>query len=312
MGRLHAERLASDTRCRIVSIFDVDSAAVESVWQGVARDAHAFLSFADMLEQTQIDAAIVCSPTQLHFEHVTALLDRRIAVLCEKPLARTRQEINTLITTASQTGTVLAVAYQRRLLAIYRTMRRLVQSGELGPVRAVLSHNIENWQQNIAGTWRDDPQFNFGGFIGDAGSHKIDAAFYVTGLAPTEVFARCDNCGSRVETTASVSALLTGGIPLTMNFVGNAQYFSEMLSVHCAAADLAVRDGELWIARGGRAERVSLTEADSHPIAAFVDLLFGKAENFAPPECAVPVFELTAGILESSRTGKPIAIGPSV
>ena len=173
---------------------------------------------------------------------------------------------------------------------------------------AVLSFTTEGWQQTIAGTWRDDPEKNLGGFIGDAGSHKIDAAFFVTGLAPTEVFARSDKCGSRVETTASVSALLTGGVPLTMDFVGNAQEFRETLAVHCAEADLMYRDGDLWIARNGRSEKLAATEPGSTPVAGFLDHLLNAAENFAPPECALPVFDLTWGILESARTGTSVTV----
>ncbi|MEZ6046460.1 MAG: hypothetical protein R3C11_12990 [Planctomycetaceae bacterium] len=48
----------------------------------------------------------------------------------------------------------------------------------------------------------DDPLSNRGGFVGDAGSHKIDCLFYATGLEPVEVLAWTDCCGSKVEITA--------------------------------------------------------------------------------------------------------------
>ena len=182
-------------------------------------------------------------------------------------------------------------------------LRQLVASGEFGAVRAVMSHNIENWQQTIGGTWRDDPEANPGGFIGDAGSHKIDAVFFVTGLKPREIFARCDRCGSRVEITGSISALLDGAVPLTMDFVGHAQHFSEILTVHCARGDLTLREGEIWIGRDGRAERYPLVQPDCNPVVAFLDSLWQGAGNFAPPECALPVFDFTQAIFASARSG---------
>lgn len=309
MGRLHTERLIRDGRGQVVALFDVDPAAAGALQNGLAKGAVVYRRFEDLVREVDADVAVVCTPTQLHFEQATALLQRGMPVLCEKPLARTRPEIVELLSAAGRSGTPLGVAYQRRLLAVYRTLRRLVRSGEFGPVRGVLSHNIENWQQTISGTWRDDPQSNPGGFIGDAGSHKIDAVFFVTGLAPTEVFARCDRCGSHVEVSASVSGQLTGGVPLTMDFVGNAQYFSEMLSVHCAEGDLVLRDGELWLGQAGRSEHLPLTEADSNPITGFLDLLLDGTENFAPPECAVPVYDFTQAIFESARRNAPVTIG---
>src|SRR4051812_36966928 len=188
MGVLHAERLIDDRRGRIVGVFDVDPAAARSLQQRFAPAAAICERVEDMARPSDVDAAFICTPTQFHFEHASAFLQQGIPVLCEKPLARTRLEVVALITAARERGTLLAVAYQRRLLATYRLMRKLAREGECGAVRAVMSHNVENWQQTIAGTWRDDPEANFGGFIGDAGSHKIDAAFFVTGLSPTEVF----------------------------------------------------------------------------------------------------------------------------
>jgi predicted dehydrogenase len=309
ISRLHCERVAADGRATIVALFDPDAAAAQALGRETATAAVVCPTIDSLLDRTEFDAAVVASPTHLHFEQASAFLDRRIPVLCEKPLARTRREILDLRELSQKSGIRLSVAYQRRMWATYRVLRRLVRSGEFGPVRAVVSHNVENWQSTIAGTWRDDPQMNPGGFIGDAGSHKIDAVFYVTGLDPIEVFARADRCGSRVKITASVSAVLTGHVPLTMDFVGHGQHLGELLSVHCAEADLTLRDGEIWLARQGKPERVPIAEADSNPISAFFDTILEDAENFAPPECALPIFDFTQGLLESARSGRTVSLG---
>jgi predicted dehydrogenase len=308
MGLLHCERVLADGRSEVVALFDVDRSFAEALKNGPAANAAICPRFEDLLAFPDIDAAIICTPTQLHFEQASAFLERGVPVLCEKPLARRRAEILDLVAIAERTGMLLSVAYQRRRWATYRALRHLVRSGEFGAVRAVMSHNIENWQQTISGTWRDDPDSNPGGFIGDAGSHKIDAVFFTTGLAPTEVFARCDRCGSHVEITGSISAVLEGGVPLTMDFVGHAQHFSEILAIHCERGDLTLREGEIWIGRDGQAERYALSQSDCNPVVAFLDSLLAEAENFAPPECALPVFDFTQGIFESARGGRSVAL----
>ena len=232
-------------------------------------------------------------------------MDDRIPVLCEKPLARTRREILDLSELSRKSGILLSVAYQRRMWATYRVLRRLVRSGEFGPVRAVVSHNVENWQSTIAGTWRDDPQMNPGGFIGDAGSHKIDAVFYVTGLDPIEVFARCRSVRQPRRNHGLGSGATVRRRAAHNGFCGARTTSGRAALVHCAEADLTLRDGELWLARAGKSERVAIAEADSNPISAFLDtILLGNAEKFAPAECALPVFAFTQGLFESARSGE--------
>jgi len=231
-------------------------------------------------------------------------------VLCEKPLADTRERIVDIIARAHSANRHFTVAYQRRHADIYRTLRREVRSGRWGEVRAVTSHNYEDWQSTIGSTWRDDPRLNPGGFIGDAGSHKIDQVFYVTGLEPVEVFARCENFGSNVEIAATVSATLTGGVPWSIDFVGHAQNLGEELYVHCREADLMIRDRRAWIGRKGTVDPIVDLEQDTNPVASFIDLMLGHGENFAPPECALPVYDFTRAILESNRTRMNVRISP--
>jgi predicted dehydrogenase len=204
---------------------------------------------------------------------------------------------------------LLSIAYQRRYWATYRTLRREVQSGRWGRVQSVTTHSSERWQQTIAGTWRDDPAMNPGGFIGDAGSHKIDMVFFVTNLALAEVFAHADNRGSRVPIGTTVSGRLTNGVALSMNFIGDAQHWREDFCVHCDHADLSIHDGRLWLARDNRIEPVTDLEPESNPNAAFLDCLLDGAPNQAPPECALPVWDFTQAVLSSARTGHVVGLG---
>ena len=74
------------------------------------------------------------------------------AILCEKPLATDAQEGGELVRRANGTGTIVAVAYVRRYAGNMRNLRRRLEEGSLGPVRAVsgwygngLLHNGSHW-----------------------------------------------------------------------------------------------------------------------------------------------------------------------
>ena len=210
---------------------------------------------------------------------------------------------------ATSKGQAFTLGYQRRYTSLFRTLRREILSGKWGAVRAIISNNVEFWQSTIGGTWRDDPRQNPGGYVTDAGSHKLDALFYVTGLQPVEVFARNQKWGSHVEIVTSVSALLTQDVTLTMGFVGNAQYLSEDLHIYCERADLMLRHDELWIDEGGRRGRLAADELDSNPVSGLLDMVMNGEKDLSPPSSALPVYDMTQAILASGWTGSPIKVG---
>jgi predicted dehydrogenase len=311
MGRHHSERLIADGRGTVVALLDPIHETATLLQQELWPDAAVCPDLRTLLQRNDIDAAILCTPTAEHFPQASQCLDRGWHVLCEKPLASNAEQIRSLVTRADQARRQdihFSLAYQRRHSSLYRTLRREVRSGRWGKVRAIVSHNVEHWQQTIHGTWRDQPEQNFGGFITDAGSHKLDSIFYVTGLAPTEVFARTQKWGSHVEISASISALLTDGVAATIDFMGNTQYFGEDLHIHCEHADLLMLHGELWMARNGCRELLNADEPDSCPVTSFLDSIIDGAPELSPPDAAVPVYEITQAILASSQLGRCVDV----
>lgn len=312
MGRHHAQKLIDDRRGEVVALYDFNASAAESLRNEYFPTAHVANSLESLLVVDGIDAAIICTPTAEHHRQAIVCLDHGWHLLCEKPLAANRAEILDLIQRSEevcQAGKVFSLGYQRRHTSLYRTIRREVRSGQHGAVRAVVSHNVENWQQTISGTWRDDPQQNPGGYLTDAGSHKLDSIFYITGLMPKEAFARSQTWGSHVEIVTSVSALLSSDVTATIDFIGHAQYLGEDLTIHCEQADLMIRHGELWIARNGQMERLPVDEPESTPVSSFLDSILNGVEEISPPSSALAVYDLTQAILKSGRSGAVVEIG---
>jgi predicted dehydrogenase len=311
MGRHHGQFLVRDGRVRIVAAFDPDPKAARRWCADLAPQAIDCASLDDLWTRTDIDAVVLCTPTREHFEQAKAALGRGWHVLCEKPLATSVAEIRTLIALGNEArarGQQFSVGYQRRHWATFRTLRREVQSGNWGPVNAIHLHCMERWQPTIAGTWRDDPVQNPGGFLGDAGSHKLDILFYIAGLPPREVFARSWKRGSHVEIVTSATAVFGDDVPVTLDFIGDAQHLSEDWHFHCADADLMLSGDRLLIARNNSVEPLAADEPQSEPVLSLLDSICSGAPELAPPECAWPVFQLTQALLESSRVGRVVTV----
>tara|TARA_R110002072_G_scaffold302710_2_gene487661 strand:- start:188066 stop:189013 length:948 start_codon:yes stop_codon:yes gene_type:complete len=315
MGLAHAERLAADPRSTLAGFYDADREMATRLRDQFVPDAPVFESAEDAFAPANVDAAVICTPTTAHVSQVRAAATHDLHVLCEKPLGATRDEIISLIDLSQSLSHVhFMLGYQRRFWAIYQRMKQEIESGQWGRIVGVTAVNTERWQQTIADTWRDDPGINNGGYLGDAGSHRLDNLFYVTGLQRGDLSARSTKAGSNVEIITMVNGELLGeadrAVPFSLSFVGNANSFHEELFIHCEKADLIVRDFQLFIGCDNNVRRIELPpehsgrESTQNPVTGFLDLVTGAAENISPFECALPVFDMTTAILESARSRK--------
>lgn len=315
MGLAHAERLAADSRATLAGFYDADSESATQLRDRFAPGSPVFESAEDAFAQASADAAVICTPTSVHAEQVRSAAKHDLHVLCEKPLAATRDEIIGLIDlTQSLSYLHFMLGYQRRFWAIYRRMKEEIASGQWGKIVGVTAVNAERWQQTIAGTWRDNPDINYGGYLGDAGSHRLDGLFYVTDLELGDLSARSSKVGSNVEIVTLVNGeLLDNGnraVPFSLSFMGSSNSFHEELFIHCEKADLIVRDFQLFLGRDNQVERIDLPPEQSgrqsvqNPISGFLDLLTGTGENISPFECALPVFDMTSAILDSAESSR--------
>lgn len=312
MGFAHSRRLASDDRAQLIGLFDADESAAIKLRDECAHDATVVPSI-DAALAAEADAVVIATPTDCHHDQISAALTAGLHVLAEKPLAGTRSDIVRILELAEAHPHLRCVlGYQRRFWQNERYLRDELSSGRWGELRAVTGVICERWESGIVGTWRDDPAINSGGFLGDAGSHKIDAMMYVTGLRPRKVYAVSQRSRSRVEVMTSVAGTLQGDLPLTMTFMGNAHSYYEELLLHCEKADLILRDDRVLIAQHNDVRPVDLPARQSgaqsvaNPVTGFLDVLNGVADNPAPFSCALPVFEVTAAILQSAREGQPV------
>lgn len=313
VGRRHAEALRSDGRAEVAVCCDPSQDSAARLQGEFFPQAQVETDADKALTAHGLQAAVICSPTTAHYEQCCRAFDAGLNVLCEKPLADRREQIIDLIDRTRQSGRLLMVGYQRRYKAPYVTARRELtdHADWYGPLQQVHLYVCERWQQTIVGTWRDDPRVG-AGYFGDAGSHQVDVVNFITGQRPTEVFAVSERRGSQVEITTQVIARLTSGVGLFAHFVGDANHWREDIYFHCRDADLLLRNEKLFRAKQNKVEEIADLLPDQSPDAAFVDALLDGQPIVSPPEIALPMYDWTDAVLESSRNGVwvKIAVGP--
>jgi predicted dehydrogenase len=131
MGRRHAENLARHVSdARLLAVTDADETARERVAKELATSGSA--SIDALLDLPALRAVVIASPARFHETHAIAAARAGKDVFVEKPLAKTLEGADRVITAAREAGVRLQVGFQRRYDAPYAEARKLVSSGSLG------------------------------------------------------------------------------------------------------------------------------------------------------------------------------------
>ena len=137
-----------------------------------------------LVADPELDAVVICPPSDLNFAVASAAVAAGKHVLCEKPLALTHPEARSLAAAADRAGgRVHMVAFTFRFAAALRYLKRLVDEGHFGEIRHWRMSYFTDGQVDPATpfTWRHQRARGGAGVIADMGSHMIDAARYLLG-----------------------------------------------------------------------------------------------------------------------------------
>jgi predicted dehydrogenase len=194
IGRVHRIAAELDGEALVV-------AGAMSSDPAIARESSAawyldrsYESFATMAQAEAklaagIDFVIVATPNHLHYPIARAFLEAGIHVVCDKPLAFSVEEGETLAALVDQGTPLFALTYNYTGYAAVRQAREMIRSGELGALRKVLVEYNQSWlaepierSGSKQAAWRTDPtKAGVGGCVGDIGSHAENLLQFVTG-----------------------------------------------------------------------------------------------------------------------------------
>ncbi len=232
-----------------------------------------------------------CAPSDVHVELNLAALKAGKHVFSEKPLGVTAGETRRQLDFARASGLHHAVHFTYRNYPVVRELRARVQAGELGELRFIRGHYLQDWLLSPEEyNWRLEASADETRALGDIGSHLLDLARFVTGLEPTGVFARLarmhgvryrpgtlgdgpvpflaqaeDQATVLVEYGADVSATFE----VAQVYAGHRNDLEiELIGTLGAARWRQERPEELWLGRAGKPDEVVHKTASLSPDAA--------------------------------------------
>lgn len=204
-------------------------AAEQAAKLGIPRSYDSYMT---MLQEEELDlVSVVSAPNQHHGMAVTAL-ERRIPVLCEKPMAMNLAEAHAMADAAERRGLVNAVDFEFRYQPARWEFHQLLGEGFIGDlIHFNLTYTMGTLERNLARPmgwlWKTETG---GGMLGALGSHLIDSLRWyfgdirsVAGTLTTHVDER-EGQPADADDTFSFLARLDGKATGVMQFLSHAHH----------------------------------------------------------------------------------------
>lgn len=139
---------------------------------------HVTTDLADSLALAEVDAVILCTPTQMHAQQALACLQAGKHVQVEIPLADTLEGAEAVAAAAQASGKVAMVGHTRRFNPSHQWVRRRVESGEFAIQQMdVQTYFFRRTNMNALGqprSWTDH-------LLWHHAAHTVDLFAYQTG-----------------------------------------------------------------------------------------------------------------------------------
>jgi myo-inositol 2-dehydrogenase/D-chiro-inositol 1-dehydrogenase len=183
IGKLHAEHLAHRVPSACLKIIaDVNEAAAKEIANrfGVAESTG---DYHEIFSRDDIDAVVICSPTNTHAKLIEEAAGAGKQIFCEKPIDLNLSRVDQALAAARDAGVKLQLGFNRRFDPNFRRARVAVETGEIGEPQ--LLHIIS---RDPAPPCIDYVKVS-GGMFMDMTIHDFDMARYLIGSEVIEVYA---------------------------------------------------------------------------------------------------------------------------
>lgn len=316
IGIMHARILAPKVESLVVA--DV---VPERARQAADELGAQIRSVEDFFDSEDLDGVVLATPTDAHALHIEAAVGLGAPIFCEKPVALDIASTERANAAAKSAGVPVHIGFQRRFDAAYAATRERLAAGEIGELRRVHMHTLDQApaaREFLAAS---------GGIFTDCLIHDFDALRWVTGREVEEVFAFGTDLGlpdfaDFSDVCETVLALrLTGGALATAHSsrFNGAGYdvrmevhgtegtdvvgMDERLPVRSLEPGVAFPSGEPWadfIAR--------FAACYERELEAFLDVVAGKAEVPSTIDDAVASLRVAEACAASCREGRPVKV----
>ncbi len=161
--KAYAALREAGTDVRVVAVADVRPEMTEPF----RENERIYGDYSELLEAEvgKLDYVDICLPTFLHAPAAVKALNMGYNVLCEKPMAIDTESAQAMCDAAKKNGRLLMIAHSRRFFPVFDNIRKILESGELGPVKYAQFNQMNGTPQWSWEGWHFDENRSRGAFF---------------------------------------------------------------------------------------------------------------------------------------------------
>ena len=172
--------LAAENPClHIKALYNPTTSVAESCKAAFGNaDTLVVHSADEIFARDDIDVVFISSPNYTHADYTIAALQSGKSVICEKPMAMTSEQAQSMLEASLRHGRLLHVSYQNRYTYQAQYAKRLVEDGFLSKIYYAKAYAL---RRRAVPTWglTTNKELSGGGPLIDIGSHAIDLALWL-------------------------------------------------------------------------------------------------------------------------------------
>ncbi len=180
IGNVHARAIGSNADARLVAVADAVPASAKAVSAAYGAEVR---SIDKILASKDIDAVVICTPTDTHADLIEKFSRAGKAIFCEKPIDLDVARVRKCLEVVAQTKALLMVGFNRRFDPHFMAVRQQISEGAIGKVEQVLITSRD------PGPPPGEYITRSGGIFRDMTIHDFDMARFLLGAEPVSVAA---------------------------------------------------------------------------------------------------------------------------
>lgn len=329
LGRLSLDEIlpafGSSKLCKPVALVSGDAAKAQKIaaQYGIKPSSlYSYANYDQIAHNPEVKVIYIVLPNSMHMEYTVRGAKAGKHILCEKPMATSAAECETMIGACKAASVKLMIAYRQQYEPMNREIVKLVRAGKLGPLRSFVATNGQN--EGDPSQWRLKRQLAGGGCLPDVGVYCLNAARFWSGEEPTEVTGQIfqptgDPRFAEVEATCQFTLRFPSGLLAVCNS-GYAAHHTQMARLEGAEswAELspafAYRGLKLRSSRLMEGHEVQMEPAieQKNQFALEMDhmalCVMRNQQPHTPGEEGLQDQRLMDAIYESARTGRTVQV----
>lgn len=180
IGTIHGLNAAANPASRLVALTDPDAVVAEKLAGQIGASVR---SVEDIVDADDIDAVLICSPTDTHADLIERCARAGKAIFCEKPIDLSVKRAEEAAAVADAAGVPLMLAFQRRFDPHLGALERRLRDGAIGQIEIMTITSRDPAPPPLSYVKRS------GGLFRDSMIHDFDEARFLLGEDPIEVYA---------------------------------------------------------------------------------------------------------------------------